>query len=52
MPHDVQPFVNGFVERLTIHGMGGDDPLWEVGIATGRPNPGVNRRVELGLGYG
>ena len=33
-------------------------PLWLeswfqwIGIATGRPNPGVNRRVELGLGYG
>ena len=23
----------------------------EIGIATGRRNPGVNRRVELGLGY-
>jgi hypothetical protein len=30
MPHDVQPFVNGLVERLAIHGMDGDDPLWKV----------------------
>jgi hypothetical protein len=29
MPHDVQPFVNGLVERLAIHGMGGNDPMWE-----------------------
>jgi hypothetical protein len=30
MPHDVQPFVNGLVENVSIHGMGGEDPLWEV----------------------
>jgi hypothetical protein len=30
MPHDVLPFVNGLVERVTIHGMGGEDPLWQM----------------------
>ena len=28
MPHDVQPFVNGLVEKVAIYGMGSDDPLW------------------------
>lgn len=30
MPHDVQPFVNGLVEKMAVHGMGGQDPLWQV----------------------
>lgn len=30
MPHDVQPFVNGLVENLSICGMGGEDPLWQM----------------------
>jgi hypothetical protein len=30
MLHDFQPFVNGLVEKVSIHGMGGNDPLWNV----------------------
>jgi hypothetical protein len=30
MPHDIQPFVNRLVERVSIHGMGGEDPLWQM----------------------
>lgn len=29
MPHDVYPFVNGVVEKMSIQGMGGEDPLWQ-----------------------
>jgi hypothetical protein len=29
MPHDVQPFINGLVEKVAIHGMSGEDPLWQ-----------------------
>jgi hypothetical protein len=30
MPHDVQPFVNGLVEKVAIYGMGGEDALWQM----------------------
>jgi hypothetical protein len=30
MPHDVQPFVSGLVEKVAIHGMDGSNPLWEI----------------------
>lgn len=30
MPHDVQPFVNGLVEKVAIHGMGGENALWQM----------------------
>ena len=30
MPHDVQPFVNGFVEKVAIHRMGGENALWQM----------------------
>lgn len=29
MPHHVHPFVNGLVEKITIHGMDGEDPIWQ-----------------------
>jgi hypothetical protein len=29
MPHDVQPFVNGLVEKVAIHGLANEDP-WQI----------------------